>query len=611
MKKLYLFFAMMFVFLATGRTQTYFQNFDALTAGVLTAQTLGSPWTTWTLAPGGAEDALISSTQSHSSSNSIGVILNDDLVYDFSDLTTGRYNVEFYMYVATGYLGYYNMLNDFNGSSSIWGFQVMIYNDSIFVDAGGTTAERTTFAFDTWNKMNLIVDIDDDFATFLINDIEIISYQWSKGAQGTGSTHKLDAIDFYGWDGTGAPTTATGTAGYYIDDVNINQVTAPNAPFSLSATLTGADIDVSWSAPTPTPDLYKLSRNGAIVYTGTNLTYTDVGPWPNDYGYGARAYYISEGYSHNSNIDSVNVPNGVSRNLVLMEGGTGTWCQYCPGAAMGLRDLIEVNQKEAAAIEYHSGDNYEITAATNRLIYYNISSFPTVMSDGILSIVGGNATTSLYSTYLPVYNERYGTPSLHNLDISIVEDSTDYYTATITAEQIFQYASGWKLHTALTESNIAVTWFNQSEVDFVCRNMFPNASGTAVDFSSQPTQVITINFSTAGYVKDNCEFVAFIQHNGTKEVTQTAKVDMSSVLGIAELQNKQISLYPNPAQDYIVLNSSGKGVVEMIDMTGKTIYTATINDPTQLVDLRSFGKGIYMVKYTTEGNVLTKKIVIE
>ena len=30
----------------------------------------------------------------------------------------------------------------------------------------------------------------------------------------------------------------------------------------------------------------------------------------------------------------------VDREKVLVEVGTGTWCGYCPGAAMGIDDLI-------------------------------------------------------------------------------------------------------------------------------------------------------------------------------------------------------------------------------------------------------------------------------
>ncbi|MBU2651614.1 MAG: hypothetical protein KKA81_11815, partial [Bacteroidetes bacterium] len=59
----------------------------------------------------------------------------------------------------------------------------------------------------------------------------------------------------------------------------------------------------------------------------------------------------------------------VERDMVIVEIGTGTWCQYCPGAAMGADELI-ANGHDVAIIEYHGGDDYENTASVSRLNYY-------------------------------------------------------------------------------------------------------------------------------------------------------------------------------------------------------------------------------------------------
>ena len=279
---------------------------------------------------------------------------------------------------------------------------------------------------------------------------------------------------------------------------------------------------------------------------------------------------------------------------------------------MGLRDLIEVNNKNATAIEYHSGDTYEIPASVARINYYNITGFPTVVADGILTASGGNATTSLYTTYLPMYEQCIALPSFHNVNMTIVETSANNYTATITVDQTFAaFSSGLKLHAALTESNIPVTWGNQTEVDYVCRGMFPNENGTDLDFSSQPTQTVTLNFSTTGFVKNNCEFVVFVQHNPTKKVTQVAKIDMSSVLGIDEFNGKKISTYPNPASSYVMVLTSGKGNLDIFDISGKLMYSTTIFNPTQVIDISGLNKGVYILRVSNSENNFTEKLVVE
>jgi len=455
MKKTLLFlFVMLTGFLiAKSQVNLYNTDFESYTAGSHLAQQAGAPWTTWSNAPGGTEDPLISTTQAHLGTNSVNVVNGNDCVLQLYDKTTGRYQVSWWMYVESGKLGYFNFLSDFNGSSSLWALQVFMIHDSIIIDADGASKVKGLFASNTWKKMQVIVDLDDDFATFYVDGIEMVSYPWSKGAEGTDNSHKLDGIDFYGWD-----NNATGTSGYYLDGVSVDSVLAPTAPTNLTATLNGADIDVAWTAPSPNPDSYKLSRNGEIVYsTPAGLTYTDVAPWPLKYVYGVRAYYAGQGYSRSSNRDSVTIAGGVTRNLVLMEEATGTWCQYCPGAAMGLRDLIETNHKSATAIAYHSGDKYSNTNSDGRISFYpEITGFPTVIADGnrdgTSAVVGGNATVSMYPSYLPIYNKRIANPAFDNLDISIVNAGGINYTATITATETFTAFSPVKLRAALPQA---------------------------------------------------------------------------------------------------------------------------------------------------------------
>ena len=44
----------------------------------------------------------------------------------------------------------------------------------------------------------------------------------------------------------------------------------------------------------------------------------------------------------------------VPRDKVILEIGTGTWCTYCPGAAMGADDLLEQGYP-VGVVENHNG----------------------------------------------------------------------------------------------------------------------------------------------------------------------------------------------------------------------------------------------------------------
>ncbi len=243
--------------------------------------------------------------------------------------------------------------------------------------------------------------------------------------------------------------------------------------------------------------------------------------------------------------------------------------------------------------------------------YYGISGFPTIIADGQLKIEGVTSTTNQYSVYLGFYNQRITQPSFHNLDINIVMTGTDAYTATVTAEQTFDAFSPVKLYTALTESNIAVSWYGQTEIDYVCRGMYPSGSGTTINFGTQNPQTFNFNFTTTGYVKDNCQFVAFIQDDASHLVTQVAKVDMSSIIGVEELSGNKISIYPNPSSDYIMALTNGNGTLEIFDIAGKLVTSSNLTKASQVVDIRNLNKGIYIVKVNTDKNIFTQKLIVE
>ncbi len=223
------------------------------------------------------------------------------------------------------------------------------------------------------------------------------------------------------------------------------------------------------------------------------------------------------------------------RDMVLVEIGTGTWCPYCPGAAMGADDLIS-NGKSVAVIEHHKSsstvpDPFENVYSAARVNYYSISGFPTAVFDGQEKVIGGSSTQSMYQYYLPIYNSRIPMNSAYS--INVYGDHTgNVYNLTIRAQKIAttpQY-NNIVLQLALTESEIQFNWQGQTHLNFVNRVMAPNQNGTLLDFSSGDVQDINLTFTMGDdWVADNCELVAFIQNNDDKEVLQGTKIDLTTL----------------------------------------------------------------------------------
>ena len=220
----------------------------------------------------------------------------------------------------------------------------------------------------------------------------------------------------------------------------------------------------------------------------------------------------------------------VPRDKVVVEIGTGGWCQYCPGAAMGADDLV-ANGHEVAIIENHNGDPYATTFSNARNSYYNITGYPTAFFDGIVEVGGGSQTNSMYSSYLPRVNQRLAINSSFTIDLE-VDGSGTGMEANITVEKVAVYTgTNLVLHFVVTESEIPYNWFGLTEFNFVSRAMVPDHLGTTLDFTSGDIQTFSLPFAFgADWILEHCEFIAFIQDNSTKEILQGTKTQFTGLL---------------------------------------------------------------------------------
>lgn len=226
-------------------------------------------------------------------------------------------------------------------------------------------------------------------------------------------------------------------------------------------------------------------------------------------------------------IKAQNVPRG----YVVLEIATGTWCVYCPGAANGADQLVDEG-KSVAVIENHNGDSYANTYSNARNSYYGISSYPTAKFDGSVTYGGGMAcpTANVYASYLPLYEQRIAVTSPLTVCITGTNVGNNYNINVALNKVGTINSNDLKLHLVLTESDIAVSWFCLNDIDFVTRLMVPDQNGTTVNFNSGNLQSFALNFAKdPNWVAANCELVAFVQDNTTKEILNANKVPLTNI----------------------------------------------------------------------------------
>ncbi len=239
----------------------------------------------------------------------------------------------------------------------------------------------------------------------------------------------------------------------------------------------------------------------------------------------------------------------VPRDKCILEIGTGTWCQFCPGASMAADD-IEANGLDVAIIEYHNNDPYTNAASNARNNYYEVPGWPTAYFDGLLPFDGGDHTASMYSYYLPRINTRLARVSSFTLAGTANLSGNSLLLQGMAQKVGANTSDDIKLHMVVTESNIHVVWQGQNHVSFVERAMYPNANGTSVSFDSNSKQTVTGAITlSSNWVRNNMEVVVFLQDNTTKEILQGTKFSFSDISKIPTSLTAELN-----SENHVVLN---------------------------------------------------------
>jgi protocatechuate 3,4-dioxygenase beta subunit/thiol-disulfide isomerase/thioredoxin len=596
-------------FTGSMNTSIFEDNFESYNAGEQLACQNPDDWTTWSNDPCSAEDPYIKTDQAYSGNNSVEITGTNDLVKVIENYTSGYYSISFKMYVPTGHDGYFNTLQEFNGTNSQWGMQVYFdAGGAGSIDGGGTAAATFSFNYDEWMDIVVKVDLNADWAEFYHNNYYIHGWVWSSGTGGTGTLNQLGGSNFYAWEG------ANGSPLYYFDDYKIEEAIALDAPTNLVATvIDDNDIELTWEAPSKDFIGYNIFRDEDVIAEEiTETNYTDFDLLPGTYTYDVKAVY-DEGISAGAGPADATIEGGTDRDIVILEIGTGTWCTFCPGAAMGADDLVE-NGHAVGIIEYHGGDDYETSESGARLDdYYGITGYPTAWFDGIITHVGGNSSISMYETYLGYYEQRIDKVSLFTLDAEVVNVGGTSWEVMVDAEMIYPYpGSDVVLQAVLIESHIPENWLNQTEVNFVCRDMLPDQFGSEMDFVTNPMQSITLDLELpAAYEINNCEVVVFLQDNDTKEILQGTKAGL--YVSIDEPQAaRNIEIFPNPATDKIMIKSTSSiQQIEMYNQVGQLVKQSNTNASIVNLNVAEFDSGIYFVKVISHDQIITRKLVVE
>lgn len=305
------------------------------------------------------------------------------------------------------------------------------------------------------------------------------------------------------------------------------------------------------------------------------------------------------------------------KKYVLIEHFTNSRCSVCASRNPAFFSLIEQAQNAAnihhLAVHpsfpyfncvFHQANTADNTALVNR---YSIFGTPTVVLNGTVNPSGASLLTQgTLNTYL---NQ---TSPLH---VKVTENNAGpTRTVNISARTVGSVPSAqYKLYVVLAEKTINLTTPNGEKVhhnvmrDLISDAAFtPAALGSTVDLSFTYTP-------NAAWNANELYILAFIQNTVTKEIINSGTRFDPAVSSSTEAVPQQVSIQPNPAQDfaYAQVNDDAVKQVEMFSVSGQRTVLSFQEQTGGQVELpvAALTPGVYFVKMTGEKGVYLGKLV--
>ena len=583
MKKGLLFFLLMFAATSFMFAQTvvFSDNFDSYTAGSHLAQS-NSAWTTWSNGPGTAEDGVISSDQAASAPNSLLVNGGVDQVYPFGNYTSGHYTVSFNMYIpSSGNGGYFNIQHVLLQQ---WSYECYFYNNGTgYLKVGGS---NITFSYpsNAWFPVVMDVDMDQDETSLTINNVVVNTWPFHYTADATtGGVNQLAGIDLY----AGAPNNASGT--YYVDDFVVTEVSAAqvgqfavdaeNLTFSLNPNLTASQSFTMNNPGTGSTDYYVVT------------TYDIPNPNPTSTGVLDQHYYQDDPYT------SVGWSSSGVTNVDL---------------AIGF---------PSSALQQHIGKTL------NEIYFFMGQALPTAK----VRVYGMNNSLLHPGPGAVVYEQTFTPDSGWNyvqLTTPFVIDGGDLwfgvnyeqpegaYLAPLDGYQANDYSCWYK---------VGSTWYNRftsGDYDYnLCLGgkidgtpitpwLATDPASGSINAGASVTETVTVNTNgmAVGETK-TAKLHCFSSDIDNSEVEIPVSLSTTDV-AVNEHNQIEVSVYPNPASNFVQVTSDQIQRVEIYNMMGQLVFEQNYNDAHVIIPTNGMTPGSYAVVVSTRDSRVTKQVIV-
>ncbi|MBI1183197.1 Omp28-related outer membrane protein [bacterium] len=661
--------------LGTGNllAQSFSDDFESYAVGDYLAKT--SPnWTTWNNAPGGKEDVKITDTDAHSGTNSVyfnGAASSGgptDLVLPFgSKYDIGHFSYEMMMKIEKGKGAYFNFQAEVKtGTTWALSWQADGNGNYEMFDDNGYIFKSNTCPTATWFNARFEIDLSTNQWTFYIDDKEEITWK-----SATNSIASIDIFPVNNFDNTKTASYWVDDVmyEYTTPSLSANDLAATNV--SLEGVMIAgenvvptAQIRNLGTKTINSAELY-YTYNGNTTkqtFSGLNLASTKYATVTFDKGFTLNG----SGTSLEVGISQVDGANGddvadddkmsipvtvtvpAADKMVVVEEGTGTWCGWCPRGAVSLETLEEKYGDLFQGIAVHNGDPMQVDAYEGPFVAKYVSGFPSgqIMRSKTLSMNPGEVEAAFLEAIVKPAAAKMAIGANYNEGAKTLTVSVDYtFKEAVTGN--------WRIACVLVENNV------RGDVDGYSQSNYYSGggNGTMGGYESKPskvpyTQMVyndvaraispsvwgsdmlpdaiaaneTHTYQFSFYMKDywntdNLQLVALcINPDGTINNAASATLtdamnnglnDGEIIAGVTSLDVNQLLVYPNPANDVLLVKGNENFNVQIVNMQGQQVATGEGKTAFHQIDVSHLSEGVYFVRIIDGNTITTKKILIQ
>lgn len=239
---------------------------------------------------------------------------------------------------------------------------------------------------------------------------------------------------------------------------------------------------------------------------------------------------------------------------------------------------------------YYTTDN---TAPTKNSTLYSI---PLVISSSqTLRAVAYNPTTQLYSTVATNIYTISAIPSSIKVRFKAPADWT--------ACKLYSWKLGTNTSWTATWPGSVMTLEADGFYSYTLTGFTEVPIGIVFNNGATPTAIQTVDLSTS---TDKC-WEAGTLSGGKYLATEVICLGT----GVKDLTQNNLGIYPNPSHGIFIIETNQKGLVTVYNLQGKLMMQMNLENTTESIDLSTFGKGIYMLRFEGKEGRSYRKVVVE